>query len=272
MLFALCSLAVATTPVAADSIVNRSPAKVAIFPTAELGFVAPLAHTIAFGKDGSTFDYVEDGGQDVLFPFVRLSVDLDVGRSSFLALYQPLDIVSTSLLQRTVRIDGVDFAAGEPLTTRYGFTFWRGSWLYDLLPSAEREVAFGLGLQIRDANIEFTSGNGEQFVGKRNVGPVPVLSYRGRFPVGQTAWIGAQVEGMYAPIKYLNGGDVDVEGALLDATIKAGLEAKNGVTPFIAIRYLGGGAEGTSAADGQGDGYTSNWLHTMTVSLGGTLR
>jgi hypothetical protein len=197
---------------------------------------------------------------------------VDYGRSTFIALYQPIDIVTNVTLTRDVRIDGVDFASGERLTTRYGFTFWRGTWMYDLLPGAEREVAFGLGLQIRDAAIEFTSGDGERLASNRDIGPVPVLAYRGRWPLPGNAWVGAELQGIYAPIKYLNGDDVDVEGALLDASLRAGLQMKNGVDPFLSVRYLGGGAEGTGKSDGQGDGYTSNWLHTMTISLGGTLR
>ena len=40
----------------------------------EMGFVGVLAHTIQFGQQGTKFDYVADGGQDVLFPFRRMTV------------------------------------------------------------------------------------------------------------------------------------------------------------------------------------------------------
>ena len=79
----------------------------------------------------------------------------------------------------------------------------------------------------------------------------------------------AEMDGFYAPIKYFNGGKSDVEGAILDASLRAGLELSEDVTGFFNVRYLGGGAQGTSKDDdGPGDGYTRNWLHFMTASVG----
>jgi hypothetical protein len=43
------------------------------------------------------------------------------------------------------------------------------------------------------------------------------------------------------------------------------------VDVFLNLRYLGGGARGTDeeeAAMGLGDGYSSNWLNTASVTLG----
>jgi hypothetical protein len=51
-----------------DSGVDRTPADPARHVTAtavvEMGFVDPIRHTIQFGKEGTRFDYVADGGQD----------------------------------------------------------------------------------------------------------------------------------------------------------------------------------------------------------------
>ena len=41
-------------------------------------------------------------------------------------------------------------------------------------------------------------------------------------------------------------------GALLDASLRAGVTLQHGVRPFVNLRYLGGGAEGTT---GDYDGY-----------------
>lgn len=38
------------------------------------------------------------------------------------------------------------------------------------------------------------------------------------------------------------------------------------------LRYLGGGAEGTSDDEGPGDGFNSNWLHFAALSLGERLQ
>lgn len=40
------------------------------------------------------------------------------------------------------------------------------------------------------------------------------------------------------------------------------------ITAFLNLRYLGGGAVGTSDDEGPGDGYVRNWLHFTTVSVG----
>ena len=85
--------------------------------------------------------------------------------------------------------------------------------------------------------------------------------------------VGFEADGAYAPIKYLNGDTSDVIGALLDASVRTGYYAKRGIDPFISIRYVGGGAEGTTNdPDFNEDGYTENWLHLMVFSMGFVVR
>jgi hypothetical protein len=40
---------------------------------AEIGFASVLAHHVQFGQNGTYFDYVKYGGQDVLFPIFRFA-------------------------------------------------------------------------------------------------------------------------------------------------------------------------------------------------------
>jgi hypothetical protein len=240
----------------------------------EVGFVAPLAHSIQFGTDGTYFDYVKEGGQDVLFPFLRLSADVDVKkRNTFVLLYQPLEIFTQTTMQRDVTWDGVVFPAGTPVDLRYGFSFWRGSWMYDLKPGPEREIAIGGSLQIRNANIEATSVDGTLRSVNRDVGPVPTIKTRMRFPLKNEGWIGGEVDAAWAPIRYINGSDSDVEGALVDGSLRLGTELRPGLDAVMNVRYLGGGAVGTSdSSTPPGDGYNRNWLHTMTLTVGFDVR
>lgn len=62
MILALASLtaALAAAPPASDSRLNAPDRRYAVRLDAEIGFLAPLAHTIQFGKDGTVFDYVAD--------------------------------------------------------------------------------------------------------------------------------------------------------------------------------------------------------------------
>lgn len=242
---------------------------------AEVGLLAPLAHTIQFSRDNTRFDYVDEGGQDTLYLFARLTAELVLARQHVVTfLYQPLDLRSSPVARRDLLIDNVAFPAGTPLDLRYGFDFYRLSYLYDFFPQEEAELGLGASLQLRNAYIVFTSGDGTRRVSQRDIGPVPLLKLRGRYVWDGGFWLGGEVDGIYAPVKYLNGGASDVEGALLDLSLRAGYRVAPAVDLFLNVRYLAGGAAGTSDDDddGPGDGYNSNWLHFLTVSLGTEVR
>lgn len=270
LLAALPALAVTPTPDA--SWLNDPDKKLAVRLEAELGALLPVSHTIQFGKDGSKYDYVTEGGQDNLFPFARFEAGLDIGkRHTVKFLYQPLDLEANVVARRDLRIDSVDFAKGTPMDVRYGFGFVRGTWLYDLAPEPRTEAALGLALQIRNATIQFTSADGSLRVDERDIGPVPLLAGRVRTPIGPRTWFGAEATGFYAPIKYINGGDTDVEGAILDTSLRVGLSLDHGADAFLNLRYIGGGSSGTGD-DVDGDGYNDNWLHFAALSIGAQVR
>ena len=240
---------------------------------AEVGFVDPIRHTIQFGKSGTSFDYVEDGGQDVLFPTLRLSVEAKLrGAHTFVFLYQPIDLLTTETLREDLTVDDVVFPAGTPVDFRYGFDFYRASYLYDFWShDPAEELSLGGGLQLRNAVIDFTSADGTLRRTNRDVGPVPLIKARIQQTLVDRWWWGAEADGMYAPVKYINGGRSDVEGAILDASLRVGYLVARPLDLFFNVRYLGGGAKGTSKADserGPGDGYTSNWLHFWSSTLG----
>ena len=275
MIWFLTALAALAASTPEDSILNRAERPWVLEPSAELGFLAPLSHTIQFGRDGTDdFSYIKEGGQDNLFLVARLAMDVRVGpnkRNTFTLLYQPLDLQTTREVERPLVFDGVRFAEGG-VNFRYGFDFYRGSWTWDFLADEDAEFGFGASLQIRNANIQFTSADGEKRTTNRNIGPVPVLRMRGRWD-GDVGFYGFEVDGFYAPIKYLNGGDSDVVGAIADASFRAGLKGSNGIEPYLNLRYIGGGAEGTSARPDPGkDGYTENWLHVATLTVGAYVR
>ncbi len=235
----------------------------------ELGFLVVASHIVQLGEDGSRFDYRTEGGQDVLYPFFRLSTDLKFkGRHTITFLYQPLRLTGETVLDEEVVFDETTFPAGTPLDSFYGFPFWRISYGYDFLRRRGDEVLLGFGLQIRDATITFTSADGSLRADRRDVGPVPLLKFRGRWGFASGVWWGTEIDGIYAPISVINGSDEDITGALLDASLRVGYDFTDKVSRFFNVRYLGGGAEGSSSSDG----YTKNWLHFVTLSLGVELR
>jgi len=240
---------------------------------AELGFLAVLSHKIQFGKDGTYFDYVKEGGQDNLYTVGRLSLELELKRRhTFIFLYQPLDIVTEVALQRDVRIAGAEFPQGTPVQLRYGFPFYRASYLYDLVKSPKHELSIGLSLQIRNATIDFKSQDGKTFTSNRDIGPVPILKSRGRYSFERGgAFLGYEVDGFYAPISVINGSDNEVTGAIVDLSLRGGLALPANGEIFLNLRYLAGGAVGQSDPEPTYDGYTKNWLHFMTVTLGASI-
>ncbi|HLV30031.1 MAG TPA: hypothetical protein VKY57_00540 [Chitinispirillaceae bacterium] len=80
--------------------------------------------------------------------------------------------------------------------------------------------------------------------------------------------MGAEIDGIYAPVSYLNGNNNDVTGALIDASVRAGyVEKNNRYKIYLNLRYLAGGAKGQSDNyEPPSDGYVKNWLHFLTVS------
>jgi hypothetical protein len=248
----------------------EKPSPVSWSLSAELGFLAVVSHIVQFGDDGTRFDYRDQGGQDVLFPFFRLSTDLKFkGRHILVFLYQPLKLEGQTVLSEDVVLDGVTFPAETPLNSVYGFPFWRISYAYDFLRRKGDEVSLGFGLQIRNATITFNSADGTLRADRRDVGPVPLIKFRGRWGFDSGVWWGTEIDGIYAPVSVINGSDSRIVGALLDASLRVGYDFTDRISAFFNVRYLGGGAEGTeSNPTPPSDGFTKNWLHFMTLSIG----
>ncbi len=256
-----------------DSLLN-APDGPQLVLNAELGFTAPISHTIQFGQDGDEINYITEGGQDNLFPFARFQAEAIFGkRHTVTLLYQPLVLTTDVVFSEDKRVDGVLFEAGTPMDLRYGFSFWRGSYTYDLAKSDDIETGIGLSLQIRNATIDFASSDGELQSSNRNIGPVPVLKFRHRRPVGERFFVGGEVDGFWAPIRYFNGGSSDVEGAIIDLSLRGGMTMLHGTESYLNLRWVGGGAVGTSSNPEPGsDGFNRNWLHTLSLSVGATIR
>jgi len=239
--------------------------------TFEGGFLSPISHKIQFGEENGTyFDYVSDGAQDVLFAFKRFSLDLKLNeKHSLVFLYQPLALETREVLSEDILIDTTHFPTGTPMRFLYGFPFWRVSYLYNFADGSRDELSIGMSLQLRDATIEFESEDGSLFTANRNVGPVPIIKFRVKKYFDSGLWLGSEIDGFYAPVSYINGSNNEVIGAILDASVRAGLDLPKNSEAFLNLRYLGGGAVGSSEnVEGPGDGYTKNWLHFLTVSVG----
>jgi hypothetical protein len=268
--FTLAVLTVASFPLVASGMPPKPDDDLDVSLSGEFGFLAPLANRFQYGRQGTEFDYVEEGGQDNVFQVSRLALLVDIEQNHHLALlYQPLDIRTQTLLRRDVTVDGLTFPEGTTLNLRYGFPYYRVGYHYDVFDDPDSQLAFGAALQLRNATINFESADGQRFRSSRDIGPVPLLRARGEFPITGDIWWGFEADGLYAPVKYLNASDSDVVGAILDTSLQLGHTTDYGNDVYLSARYIGGGAEGTgSGSDAFTDGYIENWLHFLTFSAG----
>ncbi len=237
---------------------------------AELGTVGVQNHVIKFGKNGTQFDYLKDGDQDILYPYQRFeAIFSDSDGSSIYFVYQPLELLSTPILDRDVVIDGETFAKDTPMNLRYSFPFYRVSYV-STSQSGDSSWGWGGSLQIRNASINFTSVDGTKRRNNQNIGPVPTLKFVYESSLLSSCRWGAELDTMYAPVKYLNGSDSDVVGAFTDLSLRASTPLNwQSARSFVALRYIGGGASGTSKPPkGRNDGFTSNWIDLISFSLG----
>ncbi|MFK7798937.1 MAG: hypothetical protein AB8E82_15905 [Aureispira sp.] len=255
---------------AASSTSNKGEKLYKIRAVAELGFLAVLDHKIQFGQNTTYFDYVRDGGQDVLLPVARLSLELDFKRNTFILLYQPIDIQRQVVLRQDMQIDNVLFPASTNLNTTYSFPFYRVSYLGHLKFKGDRfNLALGASIQIRNATIKFESSDGSLLKVTSDIGIVPLVKLRASYRQSKFLSLELEADGMYAPISYLNGSDNDILGSILDLSLRQNFQLMEQARLFVNVRYIGGGAQGQSDdTDQVTDGYTKNWLHFGTVSGG----
>lgn len=267
------ALAFAAGVIASDSVINPAGAWYKLSLTAENGFVTVLSHTIQFGKEGSKFDYKEDGNQDVLFPFSRYQAAVRLfDTHSIVFLYQPLEFLTETKIVNDTRFYDTVFPGGTPLEVRYSFSFYRASYVWYFAKEGANELGAGISMQVRNASIRFKAIDGSDIIINENVGPVPIIKLVGKYAFDSGLWLGLDADGFYASSAIFNGAEFPFVGAIWDASLRAGLKLDNGINPFVNFRILGGGANGTSKnVDAQGDGFTDNWLNTFTLTLGVTI-
>jgi hypothetical protein len=238
---------------------------------AQSGFLALTSHVFQSSTNNTRFDYVQTGGQDILFPYSRYEVWFQRPSGNQIRfLYNPLKIVTKFTPEEATTFDFETFEKGKPVEALYLFPFYRSTYSWSIWKNDQINLYTGLGLQIRNARIEFQTVDGEKLFSKRNVGPVPLLSFALSYQLKEFRQLVWQADGFWANIKFINGGKDSVEGAILDTS----LSLYETITPsfkiFFVTRYLAGGSKGTSTkkTSSKDDGFTENWLNSLAVSFG----
>jgi len=236
----------------------------------ETGFIGVISHRIQLGSNGTVFDYVADGGQANLYFFNRLTAEMHLSnRHELVFLYQPLDVRTEDLLSADLVVDSLLFPAETPMEFRYGFDFYRLSYMYDFAKDPRNELGLGISFQIRNATISFASKDGTLFRITQDIGPVPIIKFRWAQYFANGSWMGAEADGFWADGRYVTGSANDFMGAIFDVSLRYGYSLNPSIDGFLNLRYLGGGARGTDETPSErGDGFTDNWLNTASLTLG----
>ena len=83
-------------------------------------FWLPLSHKIKFGKEGTDFDYIADGGQDNLFRYTRWEMNFrGHNKHNLRLLFQPFDVTTTQIAKEDLTFDYVVFPENTPV-----FSIW----------------------------------------------------------------------------------------------------------------------------------------------------
>ncbi len=235
----------------------------------EAGFLGALHHTIQFGDDGTRFNYIEEGSQDIIFLFERYTANLNLFRKhSIVFLYQPLILQTQAVANQDIQVEDVIFSTGTGLNLTYSFSFWRVSYLYHIIENNSLTWSVGASLQIRSASIIFESSEGDNIVVNQNIGPVPILKTFLEYRMVNNLFFGLEIDGFYASAPIANGSDISFVGYIIDASIRAGYNINNDISTFFNIRILGGGADGYEGGEVIPENYTYNKLFVMTFTLG----
>ncbi len=245
---------------------------------AELGFIKLLSHTYRVGPEGTNtnFDFVNQGGQEILFPFSRFTVFLTIDtKHQIRFLYQPFELVTEVDFPSTVTVDGKDFLGATRMT--YSFPFYRVTYQYRFLSGSRFWLAGGGALQLRNASIRFEDLADSDLAVSQNLGIVPALALSGRADLGGGWYLGFEATGIYASSAFFNGADFKFEGSLLDASARVGLARSDGRDLFLNLRFFGGSAYGVSESDGGAwsdadSPETENRIASLSLTLGAALR
>jgi hypothetical protein len=127
------------------------------------------------GDTGSDLSLSEELEADAAgFIRVRLAKDLnEKHRVSFLAA--PLRINASGSVGRDIDFNGVQFAAGTPLKSKFRFDSYRLTYHYTLFSKDRLRAGLGFTAKIRDASIRIEGGGDSSE--KVNTGFVPLINF-----------------------------------------------------------------------------------------------
>ena len=224
---------------------NKSNPDTQVFSKFEYGFISILHHKLQRGADGTNFDYVKNGGQNILFPTWRIEAGLKPNHKHIMSLlYQPISLETEVVLKNEFKIDSILFKENTNLLSCYDFSFYRFNYYYLTNNFISTKIWVGLGLQIRNANIKLRNRTGEQAYQTSSLGPVPLFSVLLENSLNSNISIQSKISGFANPFKTLSENRNESNGWIYELEIQPHLNINNGWKYFGNLRLLGGGYVG----------------------------
>lgn len=209
-----------------------------------------------YGEAGTAYDAGDVGQQANLARVSRTSVELARGRHTAILLYAPFQLTTEVTLERDLQFRDQLFAAGSVVEHRYLFDGYRASYLYRVVDGTPLRLELGASLQIRNADVAFTSGDGTRRANQSDIGPVFAAKLRLWYAPRRGPW------GMLEADALSTFGLIDgVSGGIYDVGLSIGYPVGRGVDLMLVSRLLGGGAEVESQD-------IDNWANFVSFTAG----
>ena len=223
----------------------------------EIGPAAILQNDGRYGETGTPYEASDVGQKDNLVNVSRTSIELAAGRHTVLFLYAPFQVTTEARLADDLQFRDERFTAGTVVRHRYLFDGYRTSYLYRLLSSRGLHWELGASLQVRNADVAFTSLPGDQRAHQDDIGLVFAAKTRLWYrPTPTSLWALLDADG-FSTFGLVDG----VSGGIYDVALTAGQPIGRGVSITLNARLVGGGADVESQQ-------IYNWANFVSFTAG----
>lgn len=210
-----------------------------------------------YGDQGTPYDAKDVGQRDNLINVSRTSVELQRGRHTAILLYAPFEVTTEVRLGKDLQFRDELFASGTVVRHRYLFDGYRGSYVYRIFDGDVIGWDLGASLQVRNADVAFTSISSEQRAHEDDIGIV--------FAAKTRLWVRPTHDGLWGALDmdgFSTFGLVDgVSGGIYDVALTVGQPIGRGVDVTLGARLVGGGADVEDQA-------IDNWANFVSFTAG----
>lgn len=213
----------------------------------EGGVLWPRYNDVQVPNDtGTRFSLVDGEFATQTAPVVRFQAGARWGRHALSATFAPLRVHGNGTGGAPLLFRGQSFTADESASFDYKFDTYRLTYRYALVAKRRFELALGATALVRDAEIRLSEPG--HSTAEKNVGVVPLLSFRIAGNLGGPFWLAVDGDALAAK-----------QGRAEDVLFA--LEFRTGELAFRAgYRLLEGGTDSSSV-------YNFAWFHQVVAGV-----